>query len=420
MAAVDERGEVVREERSEVVGHVRFEYKAGVPDDRDEDFAAMLAEFEGKQPKADRRRPKPGDVVRGKVISIGKEAVFVDVGGKAEGVLDRAQVTSSDGALTVAVGDEVEARVAEDRGGVLELRVKIGRGPEARAELAQAQELGLPVDGHVTEVVKGGLVVDVAGVRAFCPASQVENKFVEDLAPYVGQRLTFRVTRYEPGPRGNLVLSRRVLLEEEQAKRVAEAKQKLVPGLVVRGRVTGFKPFGAFVDIGGLEGMLHISELGHVRVERPEDVLMLGQEVDVVVLKMETDDKGRPRISLSLKALAADPWLDATRGLTEGARVRGPIVRLAQFGAFVQIAPGVEGLVHVSELGAGRRINHPKEVVKVGQEVEASVLSIDHDKRRLSLSLAGAKDASPDEVREAAPAAPKKLGTFADLFNKKK
>jgi small subunit ribosomal protein S1 len=359
-------------------------------------------------------------VVRGKVISIGKEAVFVDVGGKAEGVLDRAQVTDREGALTVAVGDELEARVANDTGGVLELRVKIARGPEARAELAQAQELGIPVDGLVTEVVKGGLVVDVAGLRGFVPASQVENKFVEDLQPYVGQRLQFRITRYEPGPRGNLVLNRRSLLEEEQKKRIAEAKDKLVPGLVVRVRVTGFKPFGAFVDIGGLEGMLHISELGYQRVERPEDVLAIGQEVDVVVLKMETDDKGRPRISLSLKALAADPWLDATRNLGEGARVRGQIVRLTSFGAFVQIAPGVEGLVHVSELGAGRRINHPKEVVKVGQEVEATVLSIDHDKRRLSLSLAGAQDASPDEVKASTPVAPAKLGTFADLLAKKK
>src|SRR5256885_5971673 len=138
----------------------------------------MLAEFEGKQKKSDRKRPKPGDLVRGKVVSIGKEAVFVDVGGKAEGVLDRAQVTDREGALTVAVGDEVEARVSNDTGGVLELRVKIGRGPEARAELAQAQELGLTVDGLVTEVVKGGLVVDVAGVRGFVPASQGENKFV--------------------------------------------------------------------------------------------------------------------------------------------------------------------------------------------------------------------------------------------------
>jgi len=384
----------------------------------DEDFGAMLAEFEaGKKP--DKRRPKPGDQVRGKVISIGKEAVFVDVGGKAEGVLDRGQVTDREGAITVKVGDEVEARVVNDTGGVLELRVKIGRGPEARAELAQAQELGLPVDGHVTEVVKGGLVVDVAGVRGFVPASQIDNKFVEDLSVYVGQRLQFRVSRYEPGPRGNLVLTRRAILEEEQKKRVAEAKEHLVPGKVVRGRVTGFKPFGAFVDIGGLEGMLHVSELGYQRVERPEDVLALGQEVDVVVLKMETDEKGRPRISLSLKALASDPWLESTRSLGEGSRVRGPITRLAQFGAFVQIAPGVEGLVHVSELGAGRRINHPKEVVKVGQEVEATVLSIDHDKRRLSLSIAGAGDASPDEVAASKPVAPAKLGTFADLFKKK-
>jgi small subunit ribosomal protein S1 len=393
----------------------------------DEDFGALLAEFEGKETKRDKKRPKVGDLVRGKVISIGKDAVFVDVGGKAEGVLDRAQVTNADNALQVAVGDEVEARVVADDARGLQLRVKIGRGPEARAELSQAQELGLPVEGHVTEVVKGGLVVDVAGLRGFCPASQIDLRFVDDLSVFVGQRLQFRVSRYEPGPRGNLVLNRRSLLEEEQKKSIAAAKENLVPGRVVRGKVTGFKPFGAFVDMGGgLDGMLHISELGYQRVEKPEDVLALGQEVDCVVLKMEEDDKGRPRISLSLKALASDPWVESTRSLGEGARVRGTIVRLTTFGAFVQIAPGVEGLVHVSELGAGRRINHPKEVVKVSQEVEATVLSIDHDKRRLSLSLATASgDASPED-REATAAArdksaaPAKLGTLADLFNKKR
>jgi small subunit ribosomal protein S1 len=391
----------------------------------DEDFGALLAEFEGKETKRDKKRPKVGDLVRGKVISIGKDAVFVDVGGKAEGVLDRAQVTNADNALQVAVGDEVEARVVADDARGLQLRVKIGRGPEARAELAQAQELGLPVEGHVTEVVKGGLVVDVAGLRGFVPASQIDLRFVDDLSVFVGQRLQFRVTRYEPGPRGNLVLNRRSLLEEEQKKSIAAAKENLVPGRVVRGKITGFKPFGAFVDLGGgLDGMLHISELGYNRVEKPEDVLALGQEVDCVVLKMEEDDKGRPRISLSLKALAADPWVDATKNLHEGSRVRGPIVRLATFGAFVQIAPGVEGLVHISELGAGRRINHPKEVVKVGQDVEASVLAVDHDKRRLSLSLASADDASPEDRAAAATAQkaaiPAKLGTLADLFNKKK
>jgi len=381
----------------------------------------MLAEFEGRSSGTDRRRPRVGDVVRGAVVSIGKEVVFVDVGGKAEGVLARDQVTGRDGELTVAVGDEIEARVVGDAGGSLELRVKVGRGPEARAELAQAHELGMPVEGHVTEVVKGGLVVDVAGVRGFCPASQIDLHFVEDLAVFVGQRLQFRISRYEPGPRGNLVLSRRALLEEERAKQAEAVMARLVPGAVIRGKVVGFKPFGAFVDLGGVEGMLHVSELGYARVERPEDVVALGQEVEVVVLKIEPGDKRGPRIGLSLKALAADPWHEATRQLAEGTRVRGPITRLAPYGAFVQLAPGVDGLVHISELGAGRRINHPKEVVSVGQEVEAVVLSIDPDKRRVALSMAASEDATPADFEAARQvAAPAKLGTLADLFNKSK
>ncbi|MBV8756996.1 MAG: 30S ribosomal protein S1 [Deltaproteobacteria bacterium] len=373
----------------------------------------MFAASEKDKPKA--KRPKIGDVVRGKVITVGKEAVFVDVGGKAEGQLDREQVTDKEGKLLVKIGDEIEARVVADAGGVLTLRTKLGRGPEARAELAQAQDLGIPVEGVVTEVVKGGVSVDVAGVRGFCPASQIDNRFVEDLSVFVGQRLTFRVTRYEGR---NLVLSRRALLDEEKEKRAVETRKNLVPGAVIRGKVVGFKPFGAFVDLGGVEGMLHVSELGFQRVEKPEDVLRLGQELDVAILKVEPGEKG-DRISLSLKALANDPWNDATASLHEGARVKGTVTRLQPFGAFVEIAPGVEGLVHISELGAGRRINHPKEVVGVGQQVEASVLAIDPEKRRLSLSMAGSKDASPEEIREAAPRAPQTLGTFGDLLKKK-
>ncbi len=381
--------------------------------DNDEDFAAMFAESERDKPRA--KRPKIGDLVKGKIISISKEAVFVDLGGKAEGQLEKDQVSDKEGKLLVKIGDTIEARVMSDAGGVLSLRTKLGRGPEARAELQQAQELGIPVEGLVTEVVKGGLSVDVAGVRAFVPASQIDNRFVEDLSKFVGQKLTFRITRYEPR---NLVLSRRALLEEEQEKLAVETRKKLVPGVVLRGKVVGFKPFGAFVDIGGIEGMLHISELGFTRVEKPEDVLSLGQELDVAVLKIEPGEKGE-RISLSLKALASDPWRDATGNLGEGSRVKGTITRLQPFGAFVEIAPGVEGLVHISELGAGRRINHPKEVVSVGQQVEASVLAIDHDKRRLSLSLTASNDASAEDVA-AQPRAPQKLGTFGDLLQRKK
>jgi small subunit ribosomal protein S1 len=385
----------------------------------DEDFAAMFEASERDKPKA--RRPKVGDMVKGKVITVGKDAVFVDLGGKAEGQLERSQVSDSDGKLLVKVGDVVEARVMSDAGGILSLRTKLGRGPEARAELAQAQELGIPVEGLVTEVIKGGVSVDVAGVRGFCPASQIDNRFVEDLAPFVGQKLTFKITRYEPR---NLVLSRRALLEEAAEKLAGETRKKLVPGAVLRGKVVGFKSFGAFVDLGGIEGMLHVSELGFSRVDKPEDVLRMGQELDVAVLKIEPgegDSASRKgdRISLSLKALANDPWVDATARLSEGARVTGTVTRLQPFGAFVEIAPGVEGLVHISELGAGRRINHPKEVVSVGQQVEASVLSVDHDKRRLSLSMGASKDGTAEDVA-AMPKAPQKLGTLGDLLQRKK
>ncbi|MEZ4365693.1 MAG: S1 RNA-binding domain-containing protein [Kofleriaceae bacterium] len=394
-----------------------------------EDFASMLAEFEGSQPKA-RRRPKVGDQVSGRVVSIGKDAVFVDLGGKAEGQLDRNQLTDADDQLKVAVGDTIEARVVADAGGMLELRVKIARGPEARAELVTAFELGLPVEGTIKEVIKGGVAVDVAGVRGFCPASQVDARFVEDLAPLVGQRLTFRITRYEPNPRGgNLVVSRRAVLEEEQAKAAAILRETLVPGAVVRGKVVGFKPFGAFVDLGGLEGLLHISQLGHSRIARPEDVLALGQELDVEVLKIEppeprTDGKrATERISLSLKSLAEDPWQETARALGEGMAVKGKVTRLQPFGAFVEVAPGVEGLIHISALGTGRHVQHPREVLQVGQEVEATVVVVDLERRRLSLSLGAgdgitAADVAEFGQRQGAPAG--KLGTLGDLLAKAK
>ena len=389
--------------------------------DPDDDFAAMFAATEQAKPKGASKRPRVGDQIRGTVISVGKDTVFVDVGGKAEGALERSQVTDKDGKLLVNPGDVVEARVVADQGGSLQLRIRVGRGPEAKAELSQAMELGIPVEGTVTEVVKGGVSVDVAGVRGFVPASQMDARFVEDLSTYVGQRLTFKITRYEASPRGgNLVLSRRALVEEENEKLATETRKKLVPGVVLRGKVVGFKPFGAFVDIGGMEGMLHVSELGYQRVEKPEDVLTLGQEIDVAVLEIKPGDKG-DRISLSLKALVDDPFRAATSTLHEGARVKGTITRLQPFGAFVEISPGVEGLVHISELGAGKRINHPKDAVSVGQAVEATVIAVDHERRRISLSLGASNDgASAEDVAamRAAPSSSAKLGTFGDLLAK--
>jgi small subunit ribosomal protein S1 len=398
----------------------------------DEDFAALLAEYDQKAPpgkgkgKGGGRGPSTGDLIKGKIVRIGSDSVFVELGAKAEGILDLAQVIDAEGKPLVKVGDEIEARVVDTRGGFAVLRVKMGRGPEARAELVQAFEHQIPVEGLVTEVVKGGLSVDIAGVRGFCPASQIDNRFVEDLAVYVGQRLQFRITKYElgRGDSANLVLSRRVLVEAESAKRAVATRAALAPGAVMRGTVTNLMPYGAFVDLGGVEGMIHVSELGFSRVDHPKDVLTTGQTVEVVVLKVEatTDPKKPEKVALSLKALEKDPWQEIAATLREGMRRTGTVVRLQTFGAFVEIAPGIEGLVHISELGAGRRINHPKEVVKVGQSVEVTILRVDPEARRIALSLAQAGEGGEDEPGAPAPVAqaPAKLGTFADLLNKKK
>src|SRR5262245_27912887 len=270
------------------------------PDDDNEDFAALLAEYDQK-PR--RRDPQVGEKVRGKVTSIGRDAVFLDLGGKSEGMIDAAELRDEDGKLQVKIGDTLEARVVEVGGkaGCIVLRRAMGRGPDAGAELAQAYALGIPVEGVVTGTNKGGVEVQVAGVRGFCPISQLALRHVDDAAPFVGQRMTFRITRLD---KGNLVLSRRALLEEEEAERARKTRARLAPGAVLRGTVSSIKDYGAFVDLGGIEGMLHVSELGFARVSHPGDVLRPGQEIEVAGVKMKKtgETTRQERFWLSIKS----------------------------------------------------------------------------------------------------------------------
>lgn len=397
-----------------------------------ENFAALLGKFEKEQTSASKREPEIGDKVQGKVVSIRGESVFIDLGSKTEGIVEAVELMDEDGNLTVSVGDSIEIVVGgkDADTGTLLLGAQHARRMRGSEGLRQAFEQHLPVEGHVTGTTKGGVEVEIASVRAFCPASQIDISYVEDMEEFVGQRLAFRITKFEAGRQHtNLVVSRRALLEEEQRALAAETRARLEVGAVMQGKVSTIKDFGAFIDLGGVEGMVHISELAFGRVNHPSDVLAVGQQVEVGVLRIEkTDNPKHPeRIALSIRALEKDPWQDVPVRYPVGTQVQGTVSRIQPFGAFVELAPGVDGLVHISELGAGRRVNQPQEVVSVGDLVQATVLSIDMDKKRIGLSLDTERHentgAAPDMVADYGK--PKQsFGTLGDLLkesmNKKK
>ena len=420
---------------------------AAVGADESSDFAAMFAEFEGRsggksvgKNKGAASRITLGQEVKGRVLSISRESVFIDLGGKQDGVLSLDDVRGPDGQVTVQVGDEIVARVVEmdSKAGGIVLRRMLGRADAKGAEeLRQAFEIGLPVEGLVSGVVKGGVEVTISGARAFCPISQLDLRHTEDATVFVGQRLKFKITRFEEGRGLNLVLSRRTLLEAEAQERAVEVRKKLAIGAVLHGKVTALKDYGAFVDLGGIEGMLHVSELSFQRARHPKDVLAIGQDIEVQIIKMETVDappgKGRgdgrksERISLSLKSLSKDPWSDVETLYGLGTRAAGTVLRCEEFGAFVELEPGVEGLLHISELsagqGKGQKLRHAKEAVAPGQKIEVVVKLVDREKRRMALELASAHSAREEERAAVASFSgqatqgSQRFGTFADLLN---
>lgn len=385
----------------------------------EESFAALF-----EQSQKDAGRLEPGDKVEAKVLKIAKEWVFLDTGRKGEGILDIKEVTDAEGNLTVSVGDKVSAWFISSRNNEMRFTTKIGAGAgksAGNAQLEEAYAAGIPVEGVVEKEIKGGFEVKVAGSRAFCPFSQIALRRVDDAASFVGKHLAFRITEYAENGR-NIVLSHRSILEDEVRQERESLKESLKVGDKVRGTVVSLRDFGAFVSIGNIQGLLPVSEVGWARVKHVSEVLAVGQEVEVVVKAIDWE---KERISFSLKETLADPWDSVVQAFPEGSYQTGKVARLTPFGAFVTLGEGIDGLIHISKLGAGKRIQHPKEVVSEGQEVEVKVEGIDREQRRISLSLAAASRAEQEQAdtleafRASVAEAPKGMGTLGDLLKAK-
>jgi small subunit ribosomal protein S1 len=339
-----------------------------------------------------------GEVVHGTVVRVDKDEVLVDIGYKSEGVIPVAELSirrSVNPADEVSVGDEIDALVLtkEDTEGRLILSKKRARFELAWKNIERAAESGEPVDGRVIEVVKGGLILDL-GVRGFLPASLVDIRRVQDLDEFLGQELRCKVIELNRA-RNNVVLSRRAVLEEERKEQRQQILDRLQPGNVVEGQISNIVDFGAFVDLDGMDGLIHISELSWSHVNHPSEILEVGQTVQVKVLDIDRD---RQRISLGLKQTQNDPWQQVLASYHENDVVEGRVTKVVTFGAFVEILPGVEGLVHISEL-AQHHVENPREVVSQGQAVNVKVIEIDGERRRLSLSLKRVEEDDPVQPR---------------------
>ncbi len=340
-----------------------------------------------------------GDIVEGTVVKVDHDEVLLDIGYKTEGVIPSRELSIKhdvDPDEVVEVGDQIDALVLtkEDKEGRLILSKKRAQYERAWGAIEELQAKEEPVTGTVIEVVKGGLIIDI-GLRGFLPASLVEMRRVRDLEPYIGQELEAKIIELDK-QRNNVVLSRRAFLEQTQSEVHSEFLHQLQKGQVRKGVVSSIVNFGAFVDLGGVDGLVHVSELSWKHIDHPSEVVTVGDEVTVEVLDVDLD---RERVSLSLKATQEDPWRVFARTHAVGQIVPGKVTKLVPFGAFVRVEEGIEGLVHISEL-AQRHVEVPDQVVNVGEEVMVKVIDIDLERRRISLSV---KQADEDYTEEFDP-----------------
>src|SRR3982075_3816675 len=357
-----------------------------------------------------------GDIVEGTIVKVDRDEVLLDIGYKTEGVIPSRELSikhDGDPNEVVSVGDEVEALVLtkEDKEGRLILSKKRAQYERAWGTIEELKEKDEAVKGTVIEVVKGGLILDI-GLRGFLPASLVEMRRVRDLQPYIGKEIEAKIIELDKN-RNNVVLSRRAWLEQTQSEVRSEFLNQLARGQVRKGVVSSVVNFGAFVDLGGVDGLVHVSELSWKHIDHPNEVVEVGQEVTVEVLDVDMD---RERVSLSLKATQEDPWRQFARTHAIGQIVPGKVTKLVPFGAFVRVDDGIEGLAHISQL-AERHVEIPEQVVQVGDDAMVKVIDVDLDRRRISLSIkqamGGQPVPAPEIEREEAPRPPAAAPTAA-------
>ncbi len=338
-----------------------------------------------------------GEVVNGKVLKVTENGVIVDVGFKSEGVIPLSEFRSDSGDLGIAPGDQVEVLLenTEDTDGYIVLSKEKAERMKIWDSIEKAYQDQSIITGHVIERIKGGLAVDI-GVRAFLPGSQVDLHPVRNLDSLRGEELRMRVIKVNKR-RGNIVLSRKAVLEEEYYKQKEETLKNLAEGMVVSGVVKNITDYGAFVDLGGIDGLLHITDMSWGRVNHPSDLFEVGQEIDVQVLKF---DRLEEKVSLGYKQLTPDPWLTVGDRYNAGSRVQAKVVSLTDYGAFVELEEGIEGLIHISEMTWNKRIKHPSKLLKVGDEVEAEVLDLDAEGRRISLGMKQTEPNPWDSIEE--------------------
>ncbi|MBW2244044.1 MAG: 30S ribosomal protein S1, partial [Deltaproteobacteria bacterium] len=333
---------------------------------------------------ATEKKMKEGEVTKGRILSIDDDQVQVDVGFKSEGFIDLWEFMDEQGKILVKVGDEVDVLIeeAEDDDGRIVLSKDKADRVKVWDEISEAFEADKPVEGRILSRVKGGLSVDI-GVKAFLPGSQVDLRPVRNLENLLGERLQFKIIKFNQR-RANIVLSRRALLEKEREKMRATTLETLQEAQIIDGVIKNLTDYGAFIDLGGIDGLLHVTDMSWGRVNHPSELFRVGDEIKVKVLRFDAETE---RVSLGLKQIQPDPWVDAAMRYPIGKRLSGKCVSLTDYGAFIELEPGIEGLVHVSEMSWTKRVKHPSKVVEIGNEVEAVVLDVDEYNRKISLGM---------------------------------